>query len=217
MPTSAVTQTIATDPSLNPTPLSVTGLGELKVQAVGITPQITATYTRAADATQYTIGDLIGNSTTAANVVPITFTPGRPNGRIIGARCVLTAASGTVVLPAFDLLLFRVSDATVPFSAGSYPADNSPLNISSTNMIQLVGIVSYSATAWRNQAGGSTAAGLNVWQEGSLVTAGSRSFAPYNLTGLSTQNLLGLMQTQNTWNPGAVSNQFDFVLELDQD
>jgi hypothetical protein len=213
----AVTTSNPTYTTAQTSPVSLTTLGELRVQAVGITPLVTATYTRAADATQYSIGDLIANSTTAASVIPITFTPGRPNGRIIGTRCVLTAASGTVVLPAFDLLLFRVSAASVPFTAGSYPADNTALNVSSTNMIQLIGIVSFSATSWRNQAGGSTAAGLNVWQEGTLVTAGARGYAPFNLTGLGTQTILGLMQAQNTWNPGAISNQFDFVLELDQD
>jgi len=118
------------------------------VSAGGFTPSARATYTRASDATTYAIGDMIGNSTTAASVVPMTFTVARMasgSGRISGARCVVTAASGTIVLPAFDLLLFRPVDANTPFTAGSYPADNAALAISSAAYIELSAIFSFSA------------------------------------------------------------------------
>lgn len=182
-----------------------------------ITPQVTATYTRAADATNYSVGDNIGNSVTAANVVPISFTVARANGtsgRIKGARCTVTAASGTIVLPAFDLLLFR-AEANIPFAAGSYPADNGALNVSSAAMIQLLGVFSFSASAWRNQAGGTSAAGSAVWQ--AVPLAGSRVDATFNLASYNTQTILGLMQAQNTWSPGNVAQEFDFALDVSQD
>lgn len=182
----------------------------------GITPRVTASYARPADNTAYAIGDLIGNSGTANLVVPISFTAARVaggSGRITGARCVVTAASGTIVLPAFDLLLFR-PEASIPFAAAGYPADNAALTVSSAAMLQLVGVLAFSATNWRNSAGGSTAAGAAIYQSSGFV---SRPYAPFNLatTGLAT--LLGLLQAQNTWTPTGVVNTFDFNLDVDQD
>jgi hypothetical protein len=186
------------------------------VVAGGTTPRLTATYTRAANATQYDIGDLIGNSTTAASVVPIEFdlSTWSPYGRLSSIRCVVTAASGTIVLPAFDLLLFRVSAASIPFTAGSYPADNAACNITSAAYQQCVAVFSFSASSWRNQAGGATAAGAHIYQRSRLASA---AYAPFNIEGLSSQKLLGLMQAQNTWNPGNVAQQFDFALDADLD
>lgn len=182
----------------------------------GTTPLITGQLVRASDATQYAIGDHIANSTTAASVVPITF-PVTPrtsgSGRLSGGRCVVTAASGTIVLPKFDLLLFRPA-TNIPFAAAGYPADNAALNVSAAAMKELVGILSFSDTGWRNQAGGTTAAGAQIWQDAAFAP---RSFASFNLTGLSTVNLLGILQAQNTWNPGAVANTFDFTLDADDD
>jgi len=188
------------------------------INAGGFTPSVRATYTRASDATTYAIGDLIGNTTTAANVVPMTFTVARAasgSGRISGARCVVTAASGTIVLPAFDLLLFRPVDANTPFTAGSYPADNAALTISSAAYIELSAVFSFSASAWRNNAGGITAAGAVIRQ--AVSEASGRPYAPFNLVATAGSTLLGLMQAQNAWAPGAVSQQFDFALDVDQD
>lgn len=180
------------------------------------TPRVVVTMTRASDATNYAVGDLIGNSTTAANVVPLSFGVARTvggSGRITGCRAVVTAASGTIVLPAFDLLLFR-PESGVPFAAAGYPADNAALNVGSAAMIQQVGVFSFSATGWRNQAGGATAAGAAVFQ---IAGAGGRPYMPFNLASCGGNALLGLMQAQNTWSPGAVAQQFDFALDVDQD
>lgn len=184
-----------------------------------LTPNVTAEYARPASATQYDIADLIGNSATAASVVPITFASAarfsNGSGRLSGCRGVVTAASGTIVLPAFDLLIFRPT-TDIPFAAGSYPADNAALNVSAAAMQQLVGVFSFAVDAWRNQAGGVTAAGAGIWQAPKV--AGNRAFAPFSLDGLGdTVSLLGLMQAQNTWNPGAVVNTFNFTLDLEQD
>jgi len=191
--------------------------GASVVSAGGFTPRVTATMTRPSDATQYAIGDMIANSQTAASVVPITFTVARAasgSGRISGVRGVVTAASGTIVLPAFDLLLFR-PEANIPFAAAGYPADNAALAISSAAYIEAVGIFAFSATAWRNNAGGATAAGAVIYQAVPLASA--RPYAPFNLVTTAGSTLLGILQAQNTWNPGAVAQQFDFALDVDQD
>jgi hypothetical protein len=82
-------------------------------------------------------------------------------------------------------------------------------------MRELVAAFVFSATAWRNQAGGTTAAGLNVWQ--AVAPASGRPYAAFNLASMVGSNLLGLMQVQNTWTPTAIVNTFDFSLDVDQD
>jgi hypothetical protein len=186
------------------------------VTASGITPRVTATMSRPADNTAYSIGDLIGNSGTANLVVPINFTVARVaggSGRITGCRAIVTAASGTIVLPAFDLLLFR-PESNIPFASAGYPADNAALNITSAAMLQLVGVLAFSATGWRNQAGGATAAGTQIYQTAGFVT---RPYAPFNLTSCGGQVIYGLLQAQNTWTPTGIVNTFDFNLDCDQD
>ena len=183
---------------------------------LGATPRVTAELVRAADATAYAIGDLIANSTTAASVVPITFTAARTvggTGRISGCSCVLTAGSGTIVLPSFDLILFR-SEPNIPFAAGGYPADNAALNLSSAQMQQIVAVLPFSSSAWRNQAGGATAAGPVGYQ---AVAVPGRAYAPFNLASNGNQTLLGLLQAQSAWAPGNVAQTFDFALDVDQD
>lgn len=182
----------------------------------GTTGQVTATYARPASAGPYAAGQIIANSATAGSVVPITFTVARVaggSGRITGGRCVVTAASGTIVLPAFDLVLFRPA-TNIPFAAGGYPADNATLTISSAAYIECVGVITFSVSAWRNATGGATASGATIWQAASFT---ARPYAPFNLASLSASTLLGVLQAQNAWAPGAVINTFDFVLDTDQD
>ena len=191
------------------------------VRAVGSTPLVTATMIRPADATQYAISDIIANSGTAASVVPITFSSVTRSstgstgysGRVTGARCVITPASGTIVLPAFDLILFRPA-TNIPFQAGSYPADNAALTITSAAYLECIGVLPFLATSWRNSAGLATAAGAVMFQTSTFLT---RPYAPFNLQSITGSSLVGILQAQNTWNPGAVANTFDFVLDIDQD
>lgn len=198
---------------------SATPAGEAHIgQVGGSTPRVTAQIARPADNTAYSIGDMIANSATAASVVPITFASAaritNGSGRITGCRCTLTAASGTIVLPKFDLLIFRPA-TSIPFAAGSYPADNAALNVSAAAFKELVAIFSFLDTGWRNQAGGATAAGDHVYQ--AVTLASGRIYAPFNLASLSSADLLGIMQAQNTWTPTGIVNTFDFALDVDQD
>lgn len=178
----------------------------------GTTPRVTASISKPADATAYTAGDHIAGSLTANLVEPMLFNMPRPSGRITGARAVVTAASGTVVFPAFDLLLFR-PEANIPFAAAGYPADNGAMEISAAAMRELVAVIPFSASLWRNRAGAQAAAGLVGYQPGVPVL---RPFAPFNLTGLSVQALRGVVQAQS-WNPGNVAYTIDFALDADLD
>lgn len=192
--------------------------GEQRIGSVGgVTPRITASMSRPADNTAYSAGDLIGNSGTAASVVPITFSGAARisggSGWMTGCRCVVTAASGTIVLPAFDLMIFRPA-TNIPFAAAGYPADNAALNVSAAAMKELVAVFSFTATAWRNQAGGVTAAGDHIYQ---VVSPSGRDREMFNLASVSSADLVGLMQAQNTWTPTGIVNTFDFVLEIDGD
>jgi hypothetical protein len=178
------------------------------------TPRITANFDKPADATQYTIGDIIGNSLTANLVVPITFDlDGIESGRITGARCTITPASGNSVLTAldFDLLLFR-PEANIPFAAAGYPADNGVLTVSPTAMRELVGVLRFSNGQWRGPLG-TVAVGASNYQS---AAPSSRPFFPFNVEDL-TDSLLGIVQVAAAWNPGNVANNFHFALDVDPD
>lgn len=202
----------------------------LSIPLFGRTPRLTATYTRAADATQYAAGDLIGNSTTAASVVPVSFDlssislQGSPlstnvlSGRISGCRVVVAAASGTIVLTnlAFDLYLFR-PNTDIPFAAGSYPADNAAVNMTAAAHRDLLAIIPFVNTGWRNQVGANAAAGSFLNQEAAVNSLYGRPYAPFNFVDLSATVIRGLIVAQAAWNPGNVAQQFDFALDVDLD
>tara|TARA_R110002074_G_C12558458_1_gene667628 strand:- start:24941 stop:25531 length:591 start_codon:yes stop_codon:yes gene_type:complete len=181
----------------------------------GITPRPNATLSRPADATQYSVNDHIANSATGSAVLPLTFTMGIADcsGLIIGARCVLTAASGSVVTTAadFDLVLFRPT-TSVPFAAGSYPADNAALSISALAANQLVGRFSFINSAWSTSGFAATTARQVVGPASGLVAD------TFNLHGIGTATvpapdyLLGLVQAKGTWNPGNVAQSLYFEL-----
>lgn len=173
--------------------------------------RITGTFSRPADNTAYAQGDHIANSTTAGSVVPITFSLPGASGAISGCRCIVTPASGNLVIAGldFDLLLFRPA-TSVPFAAGSYPADNAALAVSALAFRNLVAVFQFFEGAWRNPAGLLTA-GVTGAQRSLMADA---AMAPFNVGGLSTRALYGLVQAQDAWTPTGVVNQFDFILDM---
>lgn len=177
----------------------------------------TVSFTKPADATAYAAGDHIANSLTGASVVPMTFTPAETlagGGRLTGVRCTITPASGNLVITncAFDLLLFRPA-TDIPFAAGSFPADNAALAVSPVALRSLVGVFPFVAGAWRNPAGSVAAGGLAGWQ---AVASAGRSPAVFDLSALAgATTLVGVLQAQAAWTPGAVAQQFDFALEVE--
>lgn len=181
----------------------------------GITPRSVAVLSRPASATQYTAQDIIANSGTAGDVVPLEFNIGvtAGSGIITGAKCVLKAASGAVVTTAaaFDLLVFRPA-TSIPFAAAGYPADNAALTLTSAAMVQLVGRFSFVAADWLT-AGLETGAAYQMVGEASGL-----SFVPFDLQGLSgVDSLLGVVQAKDVWNPGNVAQTLSFELAVQGD
>lgn len=189
----------------------------------GNTCKAAASLIRPASATTYTIGDIIANSGTAASVTPIEFIVARSgcankSGRITGAQCTVVAASGTVVLPTFDLVLFN-PDTDVPFAAGGYPADNAPINMNSNSMKNILGVFNFAN--WYNYIGGTTAVDGALYSAATLKDG--RAFCTFELANVpqtpqfNRLKILGLLIAQSAWNPGAVVNTFNFSLDVDQD
>jgi len=178
----------------------------------------TATMTKPSDATAYAAGDIIANSLTAASVVPLTFANALKSltgsGRLMGARCVVTPASGNLVITnfAFDLLVFRPG-TNIPFAAAGFPADNAAMAVSAAAMRELITVFQFVAGAWRNPAGGVAAGGASGWQ--AIGNPTGRTSAPFDLASLNANSLVGVLQAQAAWTPGAVAQQFDFVLDVE--
>jgi hypothetical protein len=175
--------------------------------------KLEATFSRPADNNAYQTGDIIANSTTAASVVPITFAlPSDRNGKLIGARCVVTPASGNLVITAldFDLLLFRPADS-IPFAAAGYPADNAQMSITAAGLRELVGVFTFAAGAWRNPLGALTA-GATGWQ---AVAPTTRTLGYSFNVGDVGSSLIGVVQAKGAWTPTGIVNRFDFVLDCE--
>lgn len=183
-----------------------------KIIIGGTTPRCTATFTRAASATQYTAGDAIMPATAAALLFPV---PHNSSGRISGCRCVVTPASGNLVITAldFELILFR-PNGNVPFADASYPADNAAMAISAAAMRERVCSFKFTNGLWVNTLGAYTA-DVTGYQSQGLNSP--RPYAPFNTEGLTLQALRGVVQVLSAWNPGNVAQQFDFALDVDLD
>jgi hypothetical protein len=86
-----------------------------------------ATFTRPADTTAYTAGDLIANSVTAGAVVPMQFTLGNsfPQSQFRLTRVRLVKSSTTIgALAAFRLHLFENSPVCTNGDNGAWLTDN---------------------------------------------------------------------------------------------
>lgn len=186
----------------------------MKSGEFNFSPRVLATYTRPGQATIYAAGDSVSDSQSAAAVLPVVFECPRQFGELYGARCVVTPASGNLVITAFafDLLLFQPL-TNIPFADGSYIVDNGALAVSAAAMKELVGVFSFAANAWRNPAGGVTAGAAGH----QAVAPAGRTRYGFNLEKCATRRLLGLIQVQAAWDPGNVAQQFDFALDVRSD
>lgn len=76
--------------------------------STGLIKKVSDSFTRPANTTAYTAGDLVANNTTAGSVVPLTFNTGRGGIKIVGAH--ITKTDETDVTAAdFSLHLFGTS------------------------------------------------------------------------------------------------------------
>lgn len=182
----------------------------------GHTPNVSASFVRAASGTQYTAGDRIGPSTATDllefTVARNTLSDSNRSGRVTGGTCTINCASGTIVFPSFSLFLFRPV-ADIPFASGSLPADNAAMSFSAVALHELVAKLDFGAS-WMSHLGGAGQTGTVAWQE---AAPAKRPYATFNFTGLGQVDLLGVVQDQGGWNPGNIANTIHFTLDVDQD
>jgi hypothetical protein len=175
-------------------------------------PRVTASFSRPNQNTAYAAGDIIANSITASAVVPLTFRNIPTSGSLLGCSCVVTPASGNLIITAldFDLLLFRPT-TSIPFAAAGYPADNTAMAITATSFRELVAVFRFAAGAWRNPAGALTA-GVSGYQDVNINS--SRVLGSYDDSEFSSNTLIGVVQCLAAWTPTGIVNQFDFALDI---
>lgn len=209
--------------SLTPIPFNQRNLVDY---AFGSSKRVVANPYVTVGAAAYAAGDLIGNSTTAGNVVPITFSGVTRaigvggSAKIRGAKCVVAPATGNVVVTNFDfdLLIFRPT-TDMPYPAGSYPADNAALSMTVARYKELVCVIPFVNGAWRNPTGALTAGAVGCQFAAPAALSPAvldlSDFLPANSRG---DDVLALMQARAAWDPsGGAAHTFDFTLFLDQD
>lgn len=184
-----------------------------------------AAYTIAASAGAFGAKDLMANSETAADVVPITFTLARPKGRIFGCRAVISPASGNVVWAnlAFDFLTFR-ADTDVPFAAAEYPASNAELTFAdiakaTAALTSRVAKFTFSSSAWEKATGealSGVVTGMAATQ--SVGLSSGLSYVPFDLSDLAAPyTLRALVVAKEAWNNGNVAHTLRPSLIVDYD
>ena len=112
-------------------------------QVGGFTPDCYAEITRPSNTTQYTANDLITDTATAADVVPLRFPACRQDngsGVITGGRII--KSTDTVTALSLRLWLF----AAQPFAAAGYAADNAALTFTYASMARWIGFIDF--TTW---------------------------------------------------------------------
>ena len=122
-----------------------------------ISQPVQATFTRPADTTAYTIGDVIGPAVAAVQSFgPCVRSPGF-GGRVTGVT--LTKSDKSVTLTTFDLYLFHTAPAAIADNAEFLPTDAEILN--------LIGIIPMAAASFVQSGGAANA--LNAVYHSSAV------------------------------------------------
>lgn len=144
-----------------------------------------ASFTRPADTTAYTAGDLVANNVTAGSVVPLTFTNAvRTAGDCVRIERVRVQKSGTSLTNAtFRVHLFEASPTPTVGDNGAY---NSSGVLSTNNVLNMAGTFPVTVM-WSGSDG---ASGVGLPATGSGVTAspttGTSLFAFLEVTGAYT-------------------------------
>jgi hypothetical protein len=153
-----------------------------------------ASYTRPADTTQYTAGDVLSNSTSAPTV--LTFKAAIKNGHstLKAAWCIDSAAEATK--PDLELWLFHTSPAAVN--------DNAAFTITDAEALTFVGVVDFAVATFKASALNSVCQklALDIPLRGAIDPRADK-----------TQDLYGIVVVRNTYTP--VSGEvFTFVLAM---
>lgn len=107
-------------------------------------------FTRPADTTAYTIGDLVANNTTAGSVIPLRFNIGK--GGFLVTSSNLTKSSNVITLADFKLHLFNTSPTVANGDNGA----------NSYSFSSKIGIVDYATMTAATDVGFANLTGLNI-------------------------------------------------------
>lgn len=182
-------------------------------------PECFATMTRASGTSQYTAGDIVANSTSAAEVVPLKFPACRtPNGSglITGGRMI--KSDDDVTQASFRLWLLTKQ----PFATGSYPADNAALVLTYAALGYLIGYMDFSTFVDAGSAGSGNAS----------MSAAAHREMPFNCARAArmptddsvivggqfydgTRLIYGVLEAVGTYTP-ASAEQFTVWLDVQQ-
>jgi hypothetical protein len=151
----------------------------------------TSSFTRPNDTTAYASGDLVANSTTAASVVPLSWTFNYVyHGNLIIRRFRLTKSTTTIANASFRLHIYLSSPT------GIANGDNGAW---STNISNHIGYIdSSNAIAFVN----------GTSQTGATMDSGSEIILPIN----QNDTVYGLLEARAAYTPGA---QEVFTVNLD--
>lgn len=159
--------------------------------------RISANFTRPADTTAYTAGDLVANSTSSGSVVPLSFANAvRTAGDCVRIERVRIEKSTTSLTNAS--FRFHLFEASPTVTIGDNTAFNSSGALSCNNVLNYVG--SFSATL--TNSGSDGAIGFALPTTGSGVTA----------SPTSGTSLFGLLEATAAYTPGN-AEVFYVVLE----
>jgi hypothetical protein len=168
---------------------------------------------RPSDATQYAAGDEIANSATAGSVVrPTVDLSGWSKARVQRVGCDVTPASSNLVIVAFDfaLLISKAADAAAAVG------DNIALPVTGVQRNKVAKFV-FANGAWTAPNGG-VAAGTSGFQEvlPAVAVSGEGNLFDFSQgDAIGTRSLALVLQATGVWNPGAVVNTFNFVLDIE--
>lgn len=189
------------------------------VQAGGFTPDCYAEITRPANTTQYTANDLITDTATAADVVPLRFPACRQDngsGIITGGRIIKSTDTTTAL--SLRLWLF----AAQPFAAGGYAADNAALSFTYASMARFIGFIDF--TTWVDAGTPAIAVGVpsRAQMPFSKANVGDKSdatadgFARNGVFIPAARLIYGLLQDKGGYTP-ASAEQFRIWLDVQAD
>ena len=146
----------------------------MSVKTVGHSVSLEAALIRPNNATQYTAGDVIANTT---NILQETFAAGRVeegSGKIVSASLALTSNGTGVLALSAELWLF---DAAVD----AHELDNITFTPTEDDMLKLVGVIQF-ATAFEGH--------LTAGAAGTVVYMAAQTFLPLGFTCVPlSQNL----------------------------
>lgn len=155
-----------------------------------------ATFTRPANTTAYSIGDIVANSTTAGSVTPMSFTVARVNagtGRIWRAR--MSTSKTVVGTEMWRLYLFTSSPTVAAGDNGAFSA-----NIVAAGHIGCFDIIA-------ERVGSDGSKGVSGPSNGSFVQF---------VAGAGVQVIYGLLEIRTTYTPTS-GETYVVELEVEQD